>query len=155
MRDLIDRYEAIKAIKRSISGDTYEVDKAIEAVEQLPSTMPEWIFCDEKLPKDKQEVIGWFSGRIDIVRFEQGISEETREKMKNGELDDPVSNVWSRSTGTQKATRSSLFSRCDEWGNNKKPYCWVHEPMVYFGQDCLAWMPITLTAPCKMNKALP
>lgn len=41
MSDLIDRQAAIDAMKQSVCGDTWEVDKAIEAVERVPSAQQE------------------------------------------------------------------------------------------------------------------
>ena len=59
MSDLIERQEAIDAMRNSFCGNTYEVDKAIEAVEQLPSAEPErkkgkWIYDTERVAGD-----GW------------------------------------------------------------------------------------------------
>ena len=100
-----------------------------------------WIPCSERLPQNGQRVIG-FGGRIVIVTFEEGISQETREKMERGEIENPTEEVWCLSDGTQKFPRSKLYRRSDEWGNNKVPYCWDDSPMLYFGQDIIAWMPL-------------
>lgn len=102
----------------------------------------EWISCEERLPENGQCVLGWCGGRIDVVYFKQGISKETREKMQKGEIEDPLEEVWSLSTGNKKVKRSTLYGASDEWNNNKKPYSWKHGPMEYFGQDCVAWMPL-------------
>ena len=102
----------------------------------------QWIPCEERLPENGQYVIGWCNGHINIVRFEAGISMEDREKMKNGELKDPIITIWCRADGTTEAKRSELYNRSDEFGNNEKPYCWVNGQMEYMGQYVTAWMPL-------------
>ena len=148
MNDLVKRGDILDALiekgqksRRYKLGEIWELNlsEIKEAVESVPPT--EWIPVTERLPKNDEYVIGWCGGRIDIVRFEAGLSKETREKMKNGVIDDPTEGGWC-SEGWSESKRSSIYKRCDEFGNNLKPYCWVHEPMVYFGQYCRAWMPL-------------
>ena len=57
MNDLIRRKDAIDAMRNSFCGNTYEVDKAIEAVETLPSVEIEqkWIPCSERLPEEEKQ----------------------------------------------------------------------------------------------------
>ena len=101
-----------------------------------------WISCEEGLPKDGECVLAWAGGSVDVVRFEMGISQETREKMKKGEIPDPIEYVWCLADGYKPHKRSDSYCRSDEGWNNQKPYCWVHAPMEYFGQDVKAWMPL-------------
>ena len=102
----------------------------------------EWIPTSERLPKNGQRVIAW-SGLVLIVTFIEGISQETREKMERGEIENPTEEVWCLADGTQKIPRSKLYQKGDEWNSNKVPYCWDDSPMtVYNGQDMIAWMPL-------------
>ena len=104
--------------------------------------VPKWIPCEERLPEDGECVLAWAGGSVDVVRFEMGISQETREKMKKGEIPDPIEYVWCLADGYTPQKRSDSYCRSDEDWNNQKPYCWVHAPMEYFGQDVTAWMPL-------------
>ena len=89
-----------------------------------------WISCDEQLPENNQKVIIYSPKsqmpKINICRFEKGISAKEREELKL--------------TGDE---RWRTFSGADEHANNRKPYKWdVQGPGHYFGQDVTHWMPI-------------
>lgn len=136
--DWYDDYETEDGDEYSYTYvSTYQIDHAptIDAV-------PQWIPCEERLPEDGEYVLAWAKGSVDVVKFEMGISQETREKMKNGEILDPIHTTWCLSDGYTESKRSDLYDRSDEAWNNKKPYCWVHGFMEYFGQDVKAWMPL-------------
>lgn len=117
---------------------------SLELMQNAPTidAVPMWIPCEERLPEDGECVLAWAGGSVDVVRFEMGISQETREKMKKGEIPDPIKYVWCLADGYTPQKRSNAYYRSDEDGNNQKPYCWVHAPMEYFGQDVKAWMPL-------------
>ena len=51
MSDLIDRKQALDAIKYAELGCEYE------AIEALPSAQPHWIPCSERLPEKKQSLL--------------------------------------------------------------------------------------------------
>lgn len=56
-----------------------------------------------------------------VAKFVRGISKEERKIMTD-------------------EYRKSIYSSCDEDGNNKKPYCWLEfGPGEYFGQDVDYW----------------
>ena len=101
-----------------------------------------WISVKDELPKDGQEVLIWNNG-YEIARFTRGITEEEREKMKNGELPNPKSQYWSATSGWEEIERSNMHSSGDVWGNNLVPYCWeVHGGAVFIhGQNIKYWMP--------------
>ena len=103
----------------------------------------QWISTKDKLPNDG-EVVMIYDGEINVAKFERGISVEEREKMKRGEIDDPISETWRYAHGDEDIKRSKLFYGADEWGNNEVPYCWAAPsgPMEWFGQDVSHWMPL-------------
>jgi len=97
--------------------------------------------CSERLPNENVYVLVW-CGEIKIARIVRGISKEQRAKMQEGTIDDPVSYGWNLSNGYFKVKRSESYKSCDEYGNNKVPYCWdcIYGDM--FGQYVKAWMPL-------------
>ena len=104
---------------------------------------PKWIPVTEALPEDGSLVIACSPyGKITIVFFTKGISQEDRTKMKNGEIDDPSEETWCLSEGYSKSKRSDLIKEGDEWENNQKAYAWNYGPFHYSGQDFVAWMPL-------------
>ena len=105
--------------------------------------MPKWIPVTEALPKEGESVIVCSQyGAICIVELVKGISEETRKKMKNGEIDDPCEKLWCLSDGYTMSKRSDLYKEGDEFGNNQKDYAWRYGPYHYSGQKFIAWMPL-------------
>ena len=108
--------------------------------------MNNWISVKNKLPEDKQ----WVFVHLNITnwgdtpevyyqtaQFVRGISAETREKMKSGEIKDTEYTSYEG----HKSTRSNVEMTGDECGNNKKPYVWQqHGPMCHFGQSVDHWM---------------
>lgn len=63
MSDLIDRKQALDAIKYAELGCEYE------AIEELPSAQQEWIPCSERLPKEGQGCLVCDHGTILIDTF--------------------------------------------------------------------------------------
>lgn len=110
--------------------------------------MSQWVSVEERLPKEKQYVLiyGRGTGGIQVARIEKGISREEREKMRRGEIENPLISVsgYSFDTGRKAVYRSGLYYGADEDGNNRKPYRWYANggPMDWFGQDVSHWMPL-------------
>ena len=102
-----------------------------------------WISVEERLPEEGKYVIVWV-GSVQVARIEKGITEEERQKMKNGEVEDRIEYGWSQSTGCIPLKRSNLYKACDVHGNNRVPYCWKANggPMEWFGQNVTHWMPM-------------
>ena len=118
-----------------------------------------FFLASEKLPKDKEYVLAHlllkdnWSDSDDphgkrywqVVKFVRGISKEEREKMKNGEIPDPVDVGYSRPTPPgvwveHKNKRSSVYASADEYGNNLVPYIWEpFGPSSYLGQAVDVW----------------
>ena len=48
-----------------------------------------WISTEVELPPEGQAVLVW-DGSLHIAELTRGITQETREKMRCGEIDDPV-----------------------------------------------------------------
>jgi hypothetical protein len=103
----------------------------------------EWISVEERLPEEGKYVIVWV-GSAQVARIEKGITEEERQKMKNGEVEDIIEYGWSQSTGFMPLKRSNLYKACDVHGNNRVPYCWKANggPIEWFGQNVTHWMPL-------------
>ena len=119
--------------------------RVLEIIETIPSAEPDrrWIPVTEALPEEGESVIVCSQyGAICIVELVKGISEETRKKMKNGEIDDPCEKLWCLSDGYTMSKRSDLYKEGDEFGNNQKDYAWRNGPYHYSGQEFIAWMPL-------------
>lgn len=101
-----------------------------------------WVPVTERLPEEKEYVLIW-CGECQVARIEKGITEEQREAMKRGKLDDPCVTGWTLSSGYFTLKRSQSYEACDQQGNNKVPYCWyANGPMQWFGQEVTHWMPL-------------
>ena len=100
--------------------------------------MIDWISVKEKLPENNQRVLIW-NGGVDVATFKRGISEEERELMKQGKLEDCKEGGWCLSVGYTMHKRSSVIKGYDEWGNNLVPYGWDVGITVLFGQDISYW----------------
>ena len=114
---------------------------AIEALKKENGvTVQEWISVEDRLPEENEYVMIW-CGECQIARIEKGISEEQRNAMKRGELDDPCETGWTLSSGYFTLKRSQSYKACDEQGNNRVPYCWYANggPMKWFGQEVTHW----------------
>lgn len=100
-----------------------------------------WVKPEDYLPEEEKDVLIFDGSRMYVARVLKGISEEDRQKMKKGELPDPVSIVWSLSTGYKEIHRSMLYNSADVHGNNRVPYCWEANAgqMKWFGQDVMYW----------------
>jgi len=112
----------------------------IDALITMPSAQ-RWIPCSERLPEENVYVLVW-CGEVKIARIIRGISKEQRAKMQEGAIDDPVSWGWNLSNGYFEVKRSESYRTCDEYCNNKVPYCWDCIYGEVFGQDVKAWMPL-------------
>ena len=144
MSDLISRQEISYAVE-SLREDYISQYKILMLINQIPSAEPEqkWIPVTEALPAEGESVIVCSQyGAVCIVELVKGISEETRKKMKNGEIDDPCENLWCLSDGYTMSKRSELYKEGDEFGNNQKDYAWRNGPYHYPGQNFIAWMPL-------------
>lgn len=114
MREAADAIEELSA----------KYEKALsDLVKQAES---KWIPVTERLPEDGQVVLClWWnihcveSDNYTVMHFRKG---RTAEELKD----------------------AKFFRGCDQWGNNKKPYCWdsVHGALSLFGQDVTHWMPL-------------
>lgn len=136
--------EAIEVLKANYPDPCFEllrdaVDTAIYALSAQPEH--QWISCSERLPEENVYVLVW-CGEVKIARIIHGISKEQRIKMQEGIIDDPVSDGWNLSNGYFQVKRSETYRACDEYGNNKVPYCWDCIYGEMFGQDVKAWMPL-------------
>lgn len=100
--------------------------------------MNEWIKCSDLLPPEGAYVVGHYNGgnhidsgdqfgcECNVVRIVRGISMSERTLLRDGDF------------------RKIEYKSCDEYGNNRVPYCWdTFGPASYFGQDIDMWMPIT------------
>lgn len=111
----------------------------------------EWIPTSERLPEGNGAVIVCSKyGQIAIASIVKGISQETRKKMENGEIDNPDVKAWCLADGDTVSKRSNIFQEGDEWGNNLKDYAWHYGPYHYYGQEFIAWMPLP-EPPCDME----
>ena len=160
MDDLISRQAAIAEFSScELTPDGgIDANYAIDFLKQMPSAQSEpksyrmgyqagyaaaqrWIPCSERLPKENVYVLVW-CGEVKIARIIRGISKEQRAKMQEGAIDDPVSYGWNLSNGYFEVKRSESYRTCDEYCNNKVPYCWDCIYGEMFGQDVKAWMPL-------------
>ena len=114
----------------------------------------EWIDANEKLPEEGKYVLaihnrGTWNDSTDqdhvcmvVVKLKKGLSEQQRDDMKNGLLEDPVEYTISN-FGRVPCKRSSLYCSEDEHSNNKKPYCWnTFGSDTFHGQAISYWMPL-------------
>lgn len=110
----------------------------------------EWISVEERLPEENVYVLIAVENSIQVARIIKGISEEKREKMKNGELPDSEETCFAADK-IITLRRSQLYRSGDVWGNNLVPYYWKANggPMEWFGQNITHWMP--LPEPPKMK----
>lgn len=100
--------------------------------------MIDWISVKEKLPENNQRVLIW-NGGVDVATFKRGISEEERELMKQGKLEDWEEEGWCATMGYMKHKRSSIRKPYDVWANNLVPYGWEVIGTVLFGQNISHW----------------
>ena len=80
-----------------------------------------------------------------VAKFIRGISQDHREKMKSGEMPDPISIGFICPTppglvSEHKTKRSAVYTAADEDGNNRVPYRWEEFGSdSYFGQEVDMW----------------
>ena len=152
MARYIDADELYKAAQKRIAEanearmavvDDEFLDLINDAFTEDVAPRAEWISVEERLPEEGKYVIVWV-GSAQVARIEKGITEEERQKMKNGEIEDRIEYGWSQSTGFMPLKRSDLYKSCDVFGNNLVPYCWKANggPMEWFGQNVTRWMPL-------------
>ncbi len=92
-----------------------------------------------EFPEPDQEVVVKYGSDIETAKFERGISEKEREKMKQGLLPDSIEHGWNLANGWVEYKRSNTYRGCDEHGNNKVPYCWIIHGNSVFGQYITEW----------------
>ena len=99
----------------------------------------QWIETCIALPDADEKVLVIHCGEIKTATFKQGISQNGRERMKNGELPNTEDSYWDSLNGYHTVKRSDIYTSADEFGNNLVPYCWdicVHK---IFGQEIKYW----------------
>ena len=67
----------------------------------------DWISCAERLPDEGTYVLGW-NGSFHLVKIEKGITEEQREKMKAGQIEDSEESGWCKAHGWFTIKRSEI-----------------------------------------------
>lgn len=135
---VVDKEELIKALQY----DRGQYEKGF-ADGMLAPKQSEWISVEERLPEENVYVLIAVGNSIQVARIIKGISEEEREKMKNGELPDPEELCFAADK-IITLRRSQLYRSGDVWGNNLVPYYWKANggPMEWFGQNTTHWMPL-------------
>lgn len=157
MEDLVKK-QAIEEMAQDLNMlDTLQCDfrysvnyQRAKGLYSLGYRKQEWISVEERLPEENEYVLIWVD-KVQVARIEKGISEETRQKMKNGELPDPAEMCFNPTEVIKSIPRSALYRAADVFGNNKVPYIWKANggPMEWFGQCVTHWMP--LPEPPKMK----
>ena len=104
----------------------------------------EWISVVEDPPDEEAWVMGYEGpGNYEIIKIEKGIDEETRDKMRAGDINDPETQGWTAADGLFVIKRSKVFKAADVFGNNKVPYCWkTKSGHTIFGQNITWWRPL-------------
>lgn len=80
-----------------------------------------------------------------VAKFIRGISEQDRERMRAGEIEDgeEIGMIFQTPPGIWKeikSRRSSVYKSEDEHGNNAVPYCWDEFGLSkHFGQEVDYW----------------
>ena len=101
----------------------------------------EWISVEDDLPNEDEDVLIWI-GSTKSARIRKGITEEERQKMRNGELPNPKNEYWCKSQGHTLMARSEVYTSADVHWNNLVPYCWeLDGGNTLFGQEVKYWMP--------------
>lgn len=100
--------------------------------------MIEWISVNEMLPEHGERVLIW-NGGVDVATFKKGITEEEREKMKSGQLEDLSEEIWCAMLGYVEHKRSDIRKPYDMWANNLVAYGWDVGGTVLFGQNVTHW----------------
>ena len=117
MARYIDADELYKATQKRIAEanearmavvDDEFLDLINDAFTEDVAPRAEWISVDERLPEEGKYVIVWV-GSVQVAKIEKGITEEERQKMKNGEVEDRIEYGWSQSTGYMPLKRCDLY----------------------------------------------
>ena len=150
MARYIDADELYRATQKRIS-EAHEARMAIvddEFLELIDDAFTEdvvprttWICTEDRLPNDLEWVQVYAGNRrYRILQFEKGIDEDTREKMRTGEIPDPETTGWTQIDGFFMIKRSKQFKAADVFGNNMVPHCWRTEyGDTIFGQNITWW----------------
>lgn len=118
-----------------------------------------WISIYDRFPEENVYVLGKRDGviyggdskeeKIVIVELIRGISLETREKMRKGEIESYLVGgyVLDEQTGFVnkliETPRYDVYKSGDEVGNNLVPYEWeTSGGESFFGQEITSWMPL-------------
>lgn len=112
-----------------------------------------WIKVEDRLPENGQVVLIYAgnysqSQKLDIAKFNKGISIKEREQMKAGVLEYETNEYVHYDGHVNKPIyenieRWKIESGCDEGvGNNEVSYNWTNPPMQYFGQLVTHWCEI-------------
>ena len=100
----------------------------------------EWISVEDDLPNEGEDLFIWI-GSAKSARIRKGITEEERQKMRNGELPNPKNVYWCLSQGDTLIARSEIYTSADVHGNNLVPYCWeLDGGNTLLGQHVKYWM---------------
>ena len=100
----------------------------------------EWISVEDDLPNEGEDLLIWI-GSSKSARIRKGITEEERQKMRNGELPNPKNEYWCLSQGDTLIERSEIYTSADVHGNNLVPYCWeLDGGNTLLGQHVKYWM---------------
>lgn len=98
-----------------------------------------WISVEDDLPNEGEDLLIWI-GSAKSARIRKGITEEERQKMRNGELPNPKNEYWCKSQGYTLIERSEIYTSADVHGNNLVPYCWeLDGGNTLFGQRVKYW----------------
>lgn len=116
----------------------------------------EWISVENELPSEGKYVLvrhnrGTWKDATDqenvncvVAKLVKGISQDEREKMRLGQINEPSERGWCLSDGWRDTPRHLVYKAGDEHGNNHKPYYWSTFGVDSFnGQDITHWAKIT------------
>ena len=140
---VIDGHDGAEGFAKFCARNRYCHRCGAEITEEPKQTA--WISTAAMLPPEGQELLVW-TGTPHIAKRVRGISQEEREKMRRGEIDDPVRLDWSfvgELPRQYESRRSEVHEAADEWGNNHKPYNWQTQGRgQLYGQSVEWWMPL-------------
>lgn len=119
--------------------------------------MSNWISTKDSLPESGKYVLAkhsrgtWHDSddqenvNAVVVKLVLGLSIDTREKMKQGQLLETSVEHWNLSDGYTENKRSNVYRSEDEHANNRVAFNWQQFGTdSFFGQDISHWMSIPL-----------